>query len=382
MKRLAIISSHPIQYNAPLFRLLHERNLVDVRVFYTWSQSESGVVFDPGFGQSRSWDIPLLEGYPYEFVPNVAQQPGSHHFWGIQNPNLIERINSYKPDAVLVFGWSFRSHLAVMRYFKGKIPVWFRGDSTLLDEPSGWHAKTWLRRLALRMVMRYVDVAFYVGESNKRYFLAHGLRESQLIYAPHAVDNNRFGDPQGEYQAEADHWRQQLGLRADRPSFLFAGKLEAKKNVLALVEAFVGMPHVDLILVGNGVLEDNVRQLASRCTNVYLLPFQNQSKMPVVYRLANYFTLPSSGPGETWGLALNEAMACGRPVIASTKCGGALDLIQPGWNGFITSGRVADLQQIVQQCLSHNYTTLQRHASEHIRTFSLERIARQWEETL
>jgi glycosyltransferase involved in cell wall biosynthesis len=68
---------------------------------------------------------------------------------------------------------------------------------------------------------------------------------------------------------------------------------------------------------------------------VHFLPFQNQSLMPVVYRLGNVFVLPSQGPGETWGLALNEAMATGRAIIASSKVGGARDLILPGTNGWI-----------------------------------------------
>lgn len=49
--------------------------------------------------------------------------------------------------------------------------------------------------------------------------------------------------------------------------------------------------------------------------------------MPVLYRLASFYVLPSTGPGETWGLALNESLASGTPIIASNKCGGAIDLI-------------------------------------------------------
>src|SRR3712207_427426 len=56
---LAIVTSHPIQYNAPWFRHLAARSDLLVRVFYLW---DGGIVarFDPGFQQTIQWDIPLL----------------------------------------------------------------------------------------------------------------------------------------------------------------------------------------------------------------------------------------------------------------------------------------------------------------------------------
>src|ERR1700744_5873743 len=104
MKRVVIISTHPIQYNAPLFKLLSERKNVQVKVFYTWGQAQTKV-YDPGFGKEREWDIPLLDGYDYEFIENTSAKPGSHHFNGIINPGLIKKIETYNPDDILVIGW-------------------------------------------------------------------------------------------------------------------------------------------------------------------------------------------------------------------------------------------------------------------------------------
>src|ERR1700754_108540 len=201
MKRLAIITTHPIQYNAPWFRMLAQSNRLLVKVFYTWEQSQQGSKFDPGFGKKIEWDIPLLEGYEYCFVKNTAAEPGTHHFKGVINPTLNKEVESWNPDAVLVFGWSFSSHLACMRYFKGRIPVLFRGDSTLLDDKPG--VKKWLRRVFLRWVYRFIDYALYVGINNKNYFLAHGIAESRLVLLPHAVDNRRFAEPRDEYEGQA-----------------------------------------------------------------------------------------------------------------------------------------------------------------------------------
>jgi hypothetical protein len=103
MKKLAIITTHPVQYYAPVFQLLHQRQQIDIKVFYTWGE---GVLnkYDPGFKKSIEWDIPLLTGYPYAWVKNTSKDAGSHHFEGIVNPDLIEQINAWHPDAILVYG--------------------------------------------------------------------------------------------------------------------------------------------------------------------------------------------------------------------------------------------------------------------------------------
>jgi hypothetical protein len=106
MRKLAIVTTHPIQYYAPVFQLLARRGNIDIKVFYTWSQSLLKKN-DPGFERDVSWDIPLLDGYPYEFVENTAPEPGSHHSKGIINPGLIPAITNWKADAVMVIGWAY-----------------------------------------------------------------------------------------------------------------------------------------------------------------------------------------------------------------------------------------------------------------------------------
>lgn len=379
-KKLLILSTHPIQYNAPLFQLLASRGKVDLMVFYTWGQSQEAV-YDPGFGAVRQWDIPLLEGYAYEFIPNTSKDPGSHHFSGIVNPDLNDRIAAFKPDALLVYGWSFSSHLRAMRYAKSHgIPVWFRGDSNLLDEPVGWSVRKTLRRVFLSWVFKRVDRAFYVGDANKKYFLAHGLKSNQLTWAPHAVDNSRFEDDQADYESKAIAWRRELGIDPAKPVFLFAGKFEPKKNVRALVNAFLSLSDAQLIMVGNGVLESELKSLAAACKHIFWIPFQNQSIMPIVYRLGDVFILPSVGPGETWGLAMNEAMACGRPVIAGVKCGGATDLIASERIGEITTGSVDDIQRCVRNMLQNPLSDRRSFVLSHIQQFSFSRIAAAYEQ--
>ena len=181
-KKIAIITTHPIQYNAPLFKLLQTRGLIDIKVFYTWGESVLKNKFDPGFGKVIDWDIPLLQGYEYEFLENISSNPGSHYFKGIINPFIIRNIKSFKPDAVLVYGWSFHSHLKVMSHFKNKIPVLFRGDSNLLDEKH--FLKGIIRKYILRWVYGKTDYAIYVGKNNYEYFLYAGMKKERLSKKP------------------------------------------------------------------------------------------------------------------------------------------------------------------------------------------------------
>lgn len=341
MKRLAILITHPIQYYVPVFRLLHERGKLQVRVFY--SKLPEQTALDVDFGRVVEWDIPLLEGYDFCFPNKDSKRPAKA---------LIRAIRSWQPDALLVFGWSPPGHLAAMRYFKGKIAVGFRGDSTLLDERPG--PGRWLRSLFLTWVYHHVNLAFYVGEANKRYFLRHGLSEQQLYYAPHAIDNERFADgPAKDFEATAAEWRKELGIRPEDFTLLFAGKFEPKKapELLLRVIQQINAEHegtVHLIMVGSGVLDEDLRQQSKDEPNVYFLGFQNQSQMPVIYRLADAYCLPSRGPGETWGLAVNEALASGRTVIVSNRVGCAEDLVQNGINGFqFEHDNEADLRQCI-----------------------------------
>lgn len=378
MKTLAILSTHPIQYNAPWFQLLAERENIQLKVFYTWSQA-ADTVKDKTFGRDIKWDIPLLVGYDYEFIDNVSKQPGSHGFLGIDCPDLIPQLRAYTPDAILFFGWNFKSHFAAMRYFHGKVPVWFRGDSTLLDETPG--LKTKLRRVVLKRVYKYVDKAFYVGQANKAYFLKHGLSEDQLIYTPHAVNNAHFfDDDQKHYETKAAQWKSDLGIPAAQITVVFAGKFESKKQPNVLIDAVIAANQkrshpLALVMIGNGPLEAQLKQQAEGQKHIVFLPFQNQSKMPLVYRMASIFCLPSKGPGETWGLAINEAMASSRPVIVSDKVGGAQDMLVDGHNGFCFP--YSNPKALVALLETLSLTTLSKmsdHARAHIEKFSLEHI--------
>jgi glycosyltransferase involved in cell wall biosynthesis len=267
--------------------------------------------------------------------------------------------------------------LKCLRYFHGKIRVLFRGDSTLLDEKPG--VRKWFRRLFLKWVYRHVDFALYVGTNNKNYFLRHGIPEEYLLFAPHAIDNDRFAEPDMDYTREAGLWRSRLGIEPDDMVALFAGKLEPKKNPFFLLDLVksIPSPKFKVLIIGNGILENKLKERAAGDGRIIFLDFQNQQKMPIVYRLADLFILPSVGPGETWGLAVNEAMASGRAVLVSFKAGCAIDLVRDKENGLILEGNRAVCINFISGMI-RDRTELREmglRSREIIRQYSIQKIA-------
>jgi glycosyltransferase involved in cell wall biosynthesis len=104
--------------------------------------------------------------------------------------------------------------------------------------------------------------------------------------------------------------------------------------ILELAQACVSLP-ISFVMVGDGHLKEDLQKCSKGSGNVLFLDFQNQSVMPAVYRMGDVFIMPSVS--ETWGMGVNEAMACGRPVMASEKVGCAADLVLENKTG-ITFG--------------------------------------------
>jgi len=326
--RLAFIASHPVQYVAPLYQRLAKRDDLAVKVFFTWHAAERAVA-DHGFGQPVAWDISLTEGYDFETVANVAADPGTHHFFGLRNPALVDRVTAWQPDAVVVNGWAWFSHLqALAALHRRGVRTLFRGDSHLLDgAPAG--PRGWFKQAVLRRVFAWPDGFLVVGSANRAYYEAFGVAPARLHPCPHSIDVARFAAPADELERRAAEWRAQLGIAPAQRVVLFAGKFERKKRPVELMRAVQrrANPDIVLVLVGGGELQAEIDAVAAAAPARFrVIPFQNQSRMPVVYRLGDLFVLPS-GHGETWGLAVNEALACGRPVLVSDRVGCAADVI-------------------------------------------------------
>lgn len=330
--RLAIVVSHPIQYYAPWFKHLAREAWLVTRVFYL---SDHGVQVrrDEQFGSVFAWDTDLLTGYDFTFVANLARQPSVTRFSGLNNPDLKNALNTFHPDAILLFGYAYRTNLRLIA--RSPAPIIFRGDSHLL----GGIPAQGLKRLILKLIYRRCAAFLPVGKANSDYFAHHGVPSRLLFTAPHCVDADHFQTSQID-RARADSTRAELGIPSDAPVVLFSGKLLPKKRPDLLLTSFLraNVPGAHLIIAGEGELDHSLRTAANGHNHIHFLPFANQSAMPARYLLGDVFVLPSEGRHETWGLAVNEAMHMGLPCIVSDQVGCQVDLVPTGSDGVGVTG--------------------------------------------
>ena len=372
--RLAIVVSHPIQYYSPWFRDLASRAELRLKVFYLW---DFGVTEkrDPVFGASFKWDVPLMEGYESTFVPNISRDPGTHHFRGLNNPGLVNAVAEWRPDAILLIGYNYKSLLRLIfsRRLR-KIPMLFRGDSHELATASapGWKPK--ISRLIRSLIFRRFERVLAVGSASVGYFRGSGVSQEKISIVPHCIDNERFRAAAPAAREDARLWKNELGMPEEATVILFAGKLEEKKRPQDLLAAFLRIltegsreSRVEgratgcekcatsvLLFVGSGPLENDLRMMAGAHLGreIFFAPFQNQSAMPRVYATGDLLVLPSFGRGETWGLAINEAMNLALPAIVSSHVGCGPDLIREGETGWtFRAGDREDLERVLREAL-------------------------------
>lgn len=379
--RLAIVISHPIQYYSPWFQSLAGEQDLEVHVFYLWDFGVSPT-YDPDFQQTIQWDLPLLSGYSYTFVPNVSKEPGTHHSLGLNNPQLASILLAWKPHAIMLYGYNYISHISILIHPRlWGIPFIFRGDSHSLCPRAD--LKSWFTRLFRSILFKRFSAFLAVGKANAAWLYESGVPPARIFAAPHAVDNQRFLEAAEESKAESITWRHQLNISAESPVVLFAGKFSSKKCPLLLIDAFSSLNHRSafLVLAGSGHLEDEIRDRADTQpdANIRILPFQNQSAMPSLYALADLVVLPSRGHAETWGLCINEAMLMAKPVVVSSHVGCASDLVIPGRTGWIFS---AGCQKALTHCLSEaladpiRLKTMGSAARDHVANYSYANVTR------
>lgn len=334
--RLTILASHPIQYQVPFFRALTAHPGFEVTVIYcgAWGVER---YYDREFGKTLAWDVDLLGRYNHRFLRNLSWRPGPSTFFGTISPEVVGLIRRDPPDALLVHGWARATNwLAMYAAWVARVPVWMRGDSTLL-RPTG-AAKRLLKRSLLRRLFRRVCLFLAVGRRNQEFYEAYGVVPNRVVVVPYAVDNAFFMERAILEPEARRRIRRAFGLREDVPLVLVSGKLVAWKRPQDVLEASVFVARcaaMSLAYVGDGVerapLERRASELGFR--DVTFLGFRNQSDLPALYSAADLLVLPSEL--DAWGMVVNEGMCCGLPVIVSDKVGAAADLVRDGTNGFV-----------------------------------------------
>lgn len=356
-KRLAIFTSHPIQYQAPLFRALAASEAIDPTVYFG-SRHGVDVAMDSGFGQAFRWDVPLLDGYEHAFLPNTASTPDVSRFTGVRVSDADGVLARGNYHALLLLGWQTFAHVQMLRAaWRIGLPVILRGESTLQRAPAGGlrasaRRTLWLplRQRLYRSAFGRVDAFLVIGSRNRDYYRSFGVPDEKMFWAPYAVDNDWFTLPQNDRTAARERIRSRLGVGPATLLVASSAKLIERKRPLDLVDAVASLRDrgVDAhaLFIGDGDERPAIERRATARgirSAVTIAGFVNQRELPSWYAAADTLVL-SSDSRETWGLVVNEAMAAGLPVVVSDAAGCSPDLVREGENGFTYAcGDVAEL---------------------------------------
>jgi glycosyltransferase involved in cell wall biosynthesis len=349
--RLAYLVSHPIQYQVPLLRRISQETDIDLTVLFGSDFSVRGYE-DKGFGVAVKWDVPLLDGYKYEFLPalrdNATQSVTSPISRGI-----LRRLAAY--DLLWVHGYSTVNSMQGMLAAKSLgIPVLLRAESWLRDRSrSGMRLKA--KQAFFAGLEQMVDGVLCIGTLNREYWQHYFGDRVPLFDMPYAVDNEFFQKKSADAAAGRGELMAELKLEAGRKVILFASKLQHRKHCDHLLEAYKRLlarkgrgaaPY--LVIVGDGEARAELEAAAAGLEGVRFCGFRNQSELPRFFDLASVFVLPSRH--EPWGLIVNEVMNAGRAVIVSDDVGCHPDLITNGLEGFVYPvGDVGSLTEALWQ---------------------------------
>jgi glycosyltransferase involved in cell wall biosynthesis len=348
--KIAVIATHPIQYQAPWFRALAERPEVDLEVLYCHRATPQEHA-SAGFNVEFEWDISLLDGYSHRFLRNVARKPSLNGFGGLDTPEISDIVKAARFDAVIINGWNYKGAWQAMRAcWRTKTPVMVRSDSHLHTERS--LPKRAAKLPLYRWFIPKVDACCAVGAWSRDYFLHYGARPERVFVVPHVVDVDFFQKQAERLRAQKAELQREWQLDDDATVFLFAGKFVEKKRPLDFVNAIAmanqNGKHIMGLMVGDGPLRQACAdEVKSTNAPIRFAGFLNQSKIPAAYAAADVLVLPSDG-GETWGLVVNEAMASGKPCLVSDRVGCGPDLVVAGETGDVFPlGNIAALASLL-----------------------------------
>jgi glycosyltransferase involved in cell wall biosynthesis len=362
--RIAVLNSHPIQYFAPLYAHLNRAPDLEVTALYLSDFSIRGGR-DSGFGQDIKWDLDLLHGYRSVFLGDAARTREPGGFWSLVAPQVWNELRTGSYDVLWLHGHNYAANLIALTAAKSAgLRVMMRGE-THLGLPSG-RIKSVLRRPAMSTLYRFCDRVLAIGSANAAFYRAMGVPKDKIFLVPYSVDNERFVRSATLDARQRLEVRERFKLPTDQPVVLYAAKFTPRKRPGDLLEAVGRLKSktdqpFTVLMVGSGELEHQLRAFCAEhaLDNVLFTGFVNQSELPALYGASDIFVLPSEH--EPWGLAVNEAMCAGIPVVVSREVGCVADLVQDGVNGYTpAAGDIEGFAKALQRLIEDDQLRLRQ----------------------
>lgn len=358
-RKLVIITEIIAPYRIPVFNALSQKKEIDLHVIFLAETDRT----------QRDWLVHKDDiDFSYEVLPAWSTRLSGHYFlvnWGIQRA-----LREAAPDVILCGGYNYLASWSSLRWArKNSVEFLLWVESTSRDQRSGNHFVENLKSKFLRQCHGFV----VPGQASRAYLMKYGVDAGAIFRAPNAVDNRRFAQNAEVALREENVYRSFFNL----PSryFLFCGRLVKEKGIFDLLQAYENLApeirrDVGLVFLGDGrgrnELQHRARQVAPG--NILFAGFAQRDQLAAYYALAETFVFPTHT--DPWGLVVNEAMACGLPVISSDAAGCSADLVSDGSNGFrFDAGNVGALSTAMDR-LARNPALRAQMAQR-----SLERIA-------
>lgn len=328
--KVAICASHPIQYHVPWYQQLSKCAGIELTVYYITipDEEEQG----RGFGKSFTWDIPMFEGYRWIKFDTCRTRPRLNRFFDTRLEGYMKVLKGAQLDVVIFSGWHTYGLIQTLLAccYLG-VPRLVRGESkcSVFRPP--------YKRMGHRILLSLYTGYLSIGQLNEKFYLDNGAPSGRIFRSPYCVDNTRFSSQCQTLTGSRAHIRAKWHIPSDCFCFLFCGKLQRNKRVFDVFEALERLikrcQHVHLLVVGGGEqLPAAKGRVNSSRLPVTFAGFLNQTEVANAYVAADCLVLPSDH-GETWGLVVNEAMACGLPVIVSDRVGCGPDLVREHQTG-------------------------------------------------
>jgi glycosyltransferase involved in cell wall biosynthesis len=328
-RRLVILTEIISPYRIPLFNALAQHEDVDLHVIFL---AET----DPTL---RQWHVYKEEiQFSYQVLRSWRRRFGRYNV--LLNRGLFRALVTNVPDVIFCGGYNYVASWQALVWARShKTPFLLWSESNAKDLRRGHAMVEFLKNEFLRKCSGFV----VPGRAAQEYLCAHKkIKENVIITAPNAVDNDLFAAAAGAARQDEGIHRRELGL-PDR-YFLFVGRLVREKGVFELLSAYAKLDEsvrrrIGLVLVGDGASRPQLEEEASSISPgvIRFAGFAQREQLAIYYGLAEMLILPTYA--DTWGLVVNEAMACGLPVILSRAAGCAVELVKANWNGLLVAPR-------------------------------------------
>jgi glycosyltransferase involved in cell wall biosynthesis len=274
--------------------------------------------------------------------------------WILVAPQVWNELRSGRYDVVWLHGHHYVANfIALLAAKTAGLPVMMRSETHLGLPCHG--IRSTLRPPLLGAFYRACDRLLAIGSANASFYRAMGVPDHKVFLVPYSVDHERF--VKSLTHRERIKVRKRYKIPADRPAVLYAAKFTRRKRPGDLLDAVKRLKLTmdrpfTVVMAGSGELGHDLRTFCAEhgLNNVVFAGFINQSELPALYAASDVFVLPSEH--EPWGLAVNEAMCAGLPIVVSREVGCVADLVGNGVNGYTpAAGDIDGLARALQRLL-------------------------------